>query len=62
LPLDLPTGLCHHAARLPPSQSVAAECGISAMPTFQVWKDGAKAADFVGASKQKLEDLCKQFA
>jgi thioredoxin-like negative regulator of GroEL len=43
-------------------QSVAATCGISAMPTFQVWKDGAKANEFVGASKQKLEDMCKMFA
>jgi thiol-disulfide isomerase/thioredoxin len=52
------------SAPLPPPapQTVAATCGISAMPTFQVWKGGEKAAEFVGASKQKLEDLCKQFS
>ncbi|CAK0737144.1 hypothetical protein CVIRNUC_000862 [Coccomyxa viridis] len=39
------------------NEAVAAECGISAMPTFQVWKDGQKVADLVGASKQKLVEL-----
>lgn len=39
-------------------QDVAAACAISAMPTFQVWKDGAKVDEQVGASKDKLNALC----
>ncbi len=42
------------------TQAVAASCGISAMPTFQVWKNGAKAKEFVGASKDKLKALCEE--
>ena len=38
-------------------QSVAALCGISAMPTFQVWKNGEKVQELVGASKEKLKAL-----
>jgi len=30
------------------------------MPTFQVWKDGAKKAELVGASPEKLKALCEQ--
>merc|ERR1712113_410159 len=41
---------------------VAAECGISAMPTFQVWKGGAKVEEMVGASKDKLSALCEKYA
>ena len=40
------------------NDKVAAECGISAMPTFQVWKAGQKIDELVGASKEKLEALC----
>ena len=35
-------------------EDISAKCGISAMPTFQVWKDGAKVDELVGASKTKL--------
>jgi thioredoxin 1 len=41
-------------------ESVAAACGISAMPTFQVFKDGKKVDELVGASKDKLRDLVKK--
>ena len=41
-------------------QEVAAECGVSAMPTFQVFRDGAKVAEFVGASKDKLKAMVEQ--
>ena len=46
--LALSTALCVD------SQDVAAVCGISAMPTFQVWQDGEKKDELVGASKEKL--------
>ncbi|KAI3425787.1 hypothetical protein D9Q98_007762 [Chlorella vulgaris] len=38
-------------------EAVAAECGISAMPTFQVWKGGKKVEEIVGANKEKLKAL-----
>merc|ERR1712032_506868 len=41
-------------------EDVAAECGISAMPTFQVWSNGAKIDELVGASADKLEELIKK--
>ncbi|BDA44390.1 Thioredoxin [Coccomyxa sp. Obi] len=39
------------------NEAVAGECGISAMPTFQVYKDGKKIQEMVGASKDNLEAL-----
>eukprot|EP00878_Enallax_costatus_P000373 GHUV01000458.1.p3 GENE.GHUV01000458.1~~GHUV01000458.1.p3 ORF type:complete len:112 (+),score=24.30 GHUV01000458.1:93-428(+) len=41
--------------------AVAGECGISAMPTFQVWKDGQKVEEMVGASKDKLKSLIEKY-
>lgn len=41
-------------------QAVAQECGISAMPTFQVWKGGQKVDELVGASKDKLNALVEK--
>jgi thioredoxin 1 len=42
--------------------NVAAQQGVTAMPTFQVIKDGEKAAELIGASKEKLVALVEQFA
>lgn len=42
--------------------AVAAAQGVTAMPTFQVIKDGEKAAELIGASKEKLVALVDQFA
>lgn len=39
---------------------VAQTCGIAAMPTFQVWRNGAKMGEVVGASKDKLVELIKK--
>jgi len=38
-------------------QEVSAEAGIRAMPTFQVYKQGKKIGEIVGASEQKLIEL-----
>jgi thioredoxin 1 len=38
-------------------QKVASEAGISAMPTFQVYKNGEKIEELVGASKDRLAAL-----
>ena len=38
---------------------LAADCGISAMPTFQVYSNGVKVQELTGADKGKLEDLAK---
>ena len=38
---------------------VAAECGFSAMPTFQLYSNGVKVQELTGADKDKLEALAK---
>ena len=38
---------------------LAVQCGISAMPTFQVYMGRDKALEMVGASKDKLLELVK---
>jgi thioredoxin 1 len=40
-------------------EDVAAECGISAMPTFQVSSNGVKVSEMTGADKDKLSALVK---
>lgn len=44
------------------AQAVAQDCGISAMPTFQVWKGNQKVDELVGASKDKLQALVEKHA
>ncbi|KAK9916048.1 hypothetical protein WJX75_007778 [Coccomyxa subellipsoidea] len=44
------------------NEAVAGACGISAMPTFQVYKEGKKIHEMVGASKENLENLVAQLA
>ena len=39
------------------AEEVAAECGIQAMPTFQVFKGGQKVAEMKGADQKGLVDL-----
>lgn len=41
-------------------QAVASACGISAMPTFQVWKGGEKIDELVGASKDRLKAMIEK--
>eukprot|EP00897_Mesotaenium_endlicherianum_P005515 jgi/Mesen1/4992/ME000248S04267 len=43
-------------------QEVAEICKISAMPTFQVFKDGVKVDELVGASREKLEAIVAKYA
>merc|ERR1712066_435233 len=40
---------------------VAGECGVSAMPTFMVYKDGKKVDELVGAAPDKLEALIAKY-
>nr|6Q6U_A Chain A, Thioredoxin H-type [Chlamydomonas reinhardtii]6Q6U_B Chain B, Thioredoxin H-type [Chlamydomonas reinhardtii] len=42
--------------------AVAEAAGITAMPTFHVYKDGVKADDLVGASQDKLKALVAKHA
>lgn len=43
-------------------EEISAEAGVSAMPSFFVYKDGKIADQMVGASKEKLEAMVKKFA
>jgi thioredoxin 1 len=43
------------------NEEAAAKCGISAMPTFQVWKGGEKVDELVGAAEDKLRALCTKY-
>ena len=43
------------------NSETAAKCGINCMPTFQVWKSGAKVEEFSGASEEKLRALCQKY-
>ena len=43
------------------NEEAAEACGISAMPTFQVWKGGAKVDELVGASEDKLRSLAAKY-
>ncbi|GMH34319.1 hypothetical protein BSKO_02153 [Bryopsis sp. KO-2023] len=40
---------------------VATMCSISAMPTFQVFINGEKKDELVGAAKDKLINLCEKY-
>eukprot|EP00178_Gracilaria_changii_P020403 TRINITY_DN59262_c0_g1_i1.p2 TRINITY_DN59262_c0_g1~~TRINITY_DN59262_c0_g1_i1.p2 ORF type:complete len:117 (-),score=26.24 TRINITY_DN59262_c0_g1_i1:108-422(-) len=40
-------------------EDVSQAQGITAMPTFQFWKDGKKVDEFKGADKKALEDKVK---
>lgn len=39
------------------ASEIAEACGISAMPTFQFYKGGAKVDDLCGANEGKLKEL-----
>ncbi|KNE54753.1 hypothetical protein AMAG_17702 [Allomyces macrogynus ATCC 38327] len=43
-------------------RDVAQQCGISAMPTFQVYRAGKKLGEMRGANPQQLEMLVRQHA
>jgi thioredoxin len=43
-------------------KSVAQECKVTAMPTFQFYKGGAKVDELVGANPTRLEALVKQIS
>lgn len=41
--------------------AAASAAGISAMPTFQVWKEGKKVEEFKGADENRLKALVKKY-
>lgn len=43
-------------------EDVSSEAGVSAMPSFYVYKEGKVVEQFVGANKEKLEALVKKYA
>ncbi|XP_072172955.1 thioredoxin-like [Diadema setosum] len=44
------------------ASDVSEECGISAMPTFQFYKDGKKVAEMKGANETKLREEVEKLA
>merc|ERR1711985_60985 len=43
------------------NEETAAECGISAMPTFQFYKSGTKLGEFSGASEEKIRAAIAEY-
>ena len=43
------------------NDQASSEAGVSAMPSFFVYKDGKKCDELVGASKEKLEALVQKY-
>ena len=43
-------------------EEISSEAGISAMPSFYIYKNGQIVDKLVGASKEKLEELIKKYA
>mmetsp|Transcript_60087 Transcript_60087/g.166112 ORF Transcript_60087/g.166112 Transcript_60087/m.166112 type:complete len:107 (+) Transcript_60087:90-410(+) len=41
--------------------AIAEKAGISAMPTFQLYKGGQKVEEFCGADEGKLKELCEKY-
>ncbi|GIL48475.1 hypothetical protein Vafri_4990 [Volvox africanus] len=46
----------------PEMTAITEACGITAMPTFQVFVGGVKVDDLVGASQDKLKALVAKYA
>ena len=42
-------------------EDVSGEAGVSAMPSFFVYKNGQKVDELVGASKEKLQALIAKY-
>lgn len=43
-------------------EDITAEAGVSAMPSFFIYKDGVVVDQLVGAAKDKLEAMIKKYA
>ena len=43
-------------------EETAQKCGISAMPTFQVFKGKEKVEELVGANEEKLREMVTKYA
>ena len=43
-------------------EDVSSAAGVSAMPSFFIYKDGSVVDKLVGASKDKLEEMIKKYA
>ncbi len=42
--------------------TVSAAAGVSAMPSFYIYKDGVVVDKMVGASRDKLKDLIEKYS
>ena len=55
-----PKGVVFVAIDVDENEEVCGTLGISAMPTFQFWKNGSKVQEFVGADANRLEAMLKE--
>ena len=51
---DMPD-LIFTAVDVDENEDTASHCGVSAMPTFMFYKNGAKVGEMVGANPEKLQ-------
>ena len=42
-------------------EEMAGKFNVEALPTFQMFKDGKKTDELIGASKDKLASLCEKY-
>ena len=55
------TGIQFYKVDVDEAEEIAATCGIQAMPTFQIFKDGAKVEEMKGANQAGLQAMLAKY-
>ncbi|CAE8613632.1 unnamed protein product [Polarella glacialis] len=59
--LDVYQGLEFIKIDVDDAEDISQACGVEAMPTFQVYKDGVKVGELSGANEEKLKELLDKY-